>query len=87
MLLRTFFNSIITSFGKPSDFSFWSLAFNISSKLDEVKGIGKNRRKLLLETFNSLDEILNASDQKLKSLGLPNDVIIELKKVLSNTED
>ena len=57
------------------------------SKLDEVKGIGKNRRKLLLETFNSLDEILNASDQKLKSLGLPNDVIIELKKVLSNTED
>ena len=53
----------------------------------KMKYIGKNRRKLLLETFDSLEDILNASDQKLKSLGLPKDVIDELRKELSNIKE
>lgn len=57
---------------------------NVASILDNIKGIGENRRNKLLETFDSIDDIKNASTEKLKSLGLPKDVIenllIELNK-------
>ena len=55
-----------------------------SSILDNIKGIGKNRKKKLLETFDNIEEIKKASKEKLMSLGIPKDVIenllIELNK-------
>ncbi len=54
-----------------------------SSILDNIKGIGKNRKKVLLEVFSNMEEIKTASRDKLKSLGLPNDVIDNLLKKLN----
>lgn len=54
-----------------------------SSILDNIKGIGLNRKKKLLETFDNIDDIKNASVEKLKSLGLPNDVILNLINALN----
>lgn len=51
-----------------------------NSKLDNVKGIGKNRRKILLEHYDSIEDIKNAKSEELKSLGIPEKVIIELKE-------
>lgn len=53
-----------------------------SSSLDDIKGIGKARKNLLLKSFSSLEEIKNAPDEKLKSLGIPEKTIKELKKSL-----
>ena len=53
-----------------------------ASVLDNVKGIGLNRKKKLLETFDNIDDIKNASVEKLKSLGLPMDVITNLLNAL-----
>ena len=43
----------------------------LASKLDEIKGIGPNRKKVLLANFDSLEDIQNASLDKLKALGFP----------------
>ena len=51
--------------------------------LDDIKGIGKNRKKILLETFDNIEDIKNASIDKLKSLGLPMDVITNLFNALN----
>ena len=52
------------------------------SSLDDIQGIGKVRKNLLLKSFSSLEEIKNAPDEKLLKLGLPKDVIKNLKKKL-----
>lgn len=52
------------------------------SSLDNIQGIGKVRKNLLLKSFSSLEEIKNASDEKLLKLGIPKDVIKNLKKKL-----
>ena len=49
------------------------------SSLDDIKGIGKVRKNLLLKSFSSLEEIKTASDDKLLKLGIPKDVISNLK--------
>ena len=49
-----------------------------SSILDNIKGIGKNRKNKLLEAFDNIEEIKKASKDRLKALGLPNDVIENL---------
>ena len=52
------------------------------SSLDNIQGIGKVRKNLLLKSFSSLEEIKNAPDEKLLKLGIPKDVIKNLKKRL-----
>lgn len=56
------------------------------SSLDEIKGIGKRRKMTLLANFSSLDEIKNASIDKLKALGFPEKVAIELKTSLEENK-
>lgn len=53
------------------------------SSLDDIKGIGKRRKMLLLKEFDSLDDIKNTSIDKLKSLGFPQDVATLLLKRLN----
>ena len=52
------------------------------SSLDDIQGSGKVRKNLLLKSFSSLEEIKNAPDEKLLKLGIPKDVIKNLKKKL-----
>ena len=52
------------------------------SSLDNIKGIGKVRKNLLLKSFSSLEEIKTASEDKLLKLGIPKDVINNLKEKL-----
>ena len=53
-----------------------------NSSLDNIQGIGKMRKNLLLKTFSSIEEIKEASDERLLKLGIPKDVINNLKKNL-----
>ena len=52
------------------------------SSLDDIKGMGKVRKNLLLKSFSSLEEIKTASEDKLLKLGIPKDVINNLKEKL-----
>ena len=52
------------------------------SSLDDIKGIGKVRKNLLLKSFSSLEEIKTASEEKLLKLGIPKNVINNLKEKL-----
>ena len=52
------------------------------SSLDDIKGIGKVRKNLLLKSFSSLEEIKTASEDKLLKLGIPKDVINNIKEKL-----
>lgn len=52
------------------------------SSLDDIKGIGKVRKNLLLKSFSSLEELKTASEDKLLKLGIPKDVINNLKEKL-----
>lgn len=54
----------------------------LQSPLEKIDGIGKNRRLKLLSTFDNIEEIKAASIQKLKSLGIPEDICIKLKNEL-----
>lgn len=51
------------------------------SVLDDVKGLGPKRRKVLLNSYKSIDEIKNATKEDLIKLGLPETVINNLKEV------
>ncbi len=53
-----------------------------NSPLDNIQGIGDKRKKALLSHFTSIDEIKNASDEELLSLGIPQAVIIQIKEEL-----
>jgi len=53
-----------------------------NSPLDNIQGIGDKRKKALLSHFTSIDEIKNASDEELLSLGIPQAVIIQIKEGL-----
>ena len=52
-----------------------------SSKLDEIPGIGKQRKKELLKKFGTLKGILDASDEELEKI-IPKSVIPVLKEYL-----
>ena len=52
-----------------------------SSKLDEIPGIGKQRKKELLKRFGTLKGILEASDEELEKI-IPKSVIPILKEYL-----
>lgn len=53
-----------------------------NSSLDNIQGIGKVRKNLLLKTFSSIEEIKETSEERLLKLGIPKDVINNLKKNL-----
>ena len=53
-----------------------------NSSLDNIQGIGKVRKNLLLKTFSSIEEIKEAPEERLLKLGIPKDVINNLKKNL-----
>ena len=52
-----------------------------SSKLDEIPGIGKQRKKELLKRFGTLKGILDASDEELEKI-VPKNIIPILKEYL-----
>ena len=54
----------------------------VSSTLDNIEGIGKMRKLKLLSNFDNIEDIKNASTDKLKSLGIPADIITKLKEQL-----
>ncbi|MFO0776804.1 MAG: excinuclease ABC subunit UvrC [Nitrospira sp.] len=56
----------------------------VSSKLDQVIGIGEIRRNRLLERFGSLDQLTSASDEALQETGLSAETILNLRKALGN---
>lgn len=56
---------------------------SMTSILDEIPGIGKQRKKLLLETYGTVDEIKHTTVEKLKSLGMPGKLAKELLKTLN----
>ena len=55
-----------------------------NSILDEIEGIGKRRKMLLLQTFDSLDDIAKTTIEKLQSLGIPKNIAEELLNKLNN---
>lgn len=57
---------------------------SMKSILDEIDGIGKKRKLILLESFETIDDIKNASEEKLKSLGFNKKVIKNLFEKLNN---
>ena len=52
------------------------------SPLDQIKGIGPARKKMLLQHFKSIDDLRNASIEELKSLGLNDEIIKRMKEVI-----
>ncbi len=55
----------------------------VSSKLDQVIGIGEIRRKQLLSRFGSLDKLETASDEALQKAGLSQETVSNLRKTLA----
>jgi excinuclease ABC subunit C len=55
-----------------------------ASVLDSVKGLGLRRKKCLFDNFKSLDEIKNASVERLHALGIPQDICKNIIDVLNN---
>lgn len=55
----------------------------LSSVLDNIEGIGKERKKKLLEHFDSIEEIKNASVEELRFLGINQKVALNLLETLN----
>jgi excinuclease ABC subunit C len=53
------------------------------SVLDHIPGLGKTRKKILLATYTSLDDIKHASIEDLRKLGLPDKVVKAIKEGIS----
>lgn len=54
------------------------------SIFDEIKGIGKNRKLMLMKEFENLEELSHASLEKLKALGLPKDLALKVIETVKN---
>ncbi len=54
------------------------------SILDEIPGIGKKRKLLLLNTFGSIDGIKNAKIEDIVKIGIPKNIAEKIKQYLSN---
>ena len=53
-----------------------------TSSLDNISGIGKARKQVLLKSFSSIEEIKNAREEKLIELGIPKNIVKKLKTKL-----
>lgn len=63
--------------------SFFKKTHQKASKksfLDDIKGVGPRTKKKLLETFNSIDHIKNASYEELQKIGIRDDIIKAIKE-------
>ena len=47
--------------------------------LDNVEGVGKKRKEILYRTYKTVDNILKASDEELKKLGIPSHIAQNIK--------
>ncbi len=56
----------------------------LSSKLDNIEGIGKERKKKLLEHFDSIEEIKKATLDELRFLGINEKVALNLLEKLNS---
>jgi excinuclease ABC, C subunit len=54
----------------------------LKSVLDNIEGIGEKRKEILYRTYKTLDNILKASDEELKKLGIPASVSQKIKEYL-----
>ncbi len=59
----------------------------LTSILDEVKGLGKRRKQTIFENFENIYEIDESSRDKLKSLGIPKNVIDEVINKISQASN
>ena len=53
-----------------------------TSSLDNISGIGKARKQVLLKSFSSIEEIKNTREEKLIELGIPKNIVKKLKTEL-----
>ena len=51
--------------------------------LDNIEGVGKKRKEILYRTYKTVDNILKASDEELKKLGIPSNIAQNIKNYLS----
>ena len=57
------------------------------SPLDKVKGLGPKRKKILLSNYPNLKAILDATDEEIISLKIPEKVVKNIKEVLKDALD
>jgi len=55
----------------------------VSSKLDEISGIGKSRRKALLKKFGGIEQVAHATAEQLREMGLDDRTIRGLRTKLT----
>jgi len=55
----------------------------VSSKLDEISGIGKSRRKALLKKFGGIEQVAHATAEQLRKMGLDDRTIRGLRTKLT----
>ena len=53
-----------------------------TSSLDNISGIGKARKQVLLKSFSSIEEIKNSSEEKLLEIGIPKNIVKKIKTEL-----
>ncbi|HHU80054.1 MAG TPA: excinuclease ABC subunit UvrC [Acholeplasmataceae bacterium] len=58
----------------------------LESALDNIKGIGKQRKQILMKNFDNIEDIKKASHQKLAALGFPPQVISNLMCALNGSD-
>lgn len=59
----------------------------LTSALDNIKGVGKNRKQILQENFETIEDIKKTSVEKLKSLGFPEAVAKTILDTLNNSSN
>lgn len=57
-----------------------------ASKLDGIKGLGEKRKELLIKHFVTIDNIKNASVNDIEKCGIPENISLEIYKIL-HSED
>jgi excinuclease ABC subunit C len=57
----------------------------ISSKLDEIPGVGEKRRKLLLKHFGSIKKMKEANIEEFIKIGIPKPLAEEIQRTLSES--
>jgi len=55
----------------------------IKSPLDDIKGIGEKRKKLILKHFKTMDDMKNATIEDYQNLGIPLEIAKKIKEVLT----
>ncbi len=56
----------------------------IISKLDQIQGLGPKRKQLLIQTFKDIEGIKQATDEELRKINIPKNVITSLRDTLND---